>query len=79
MSDLDCDEFVELVTAYLDGALDEETQARVARHLSLCDGCETYLDQFRQTIRTLGDDRPGEGLPAEARAALLAKFRTRKN
>jgi anti-sigma factor RsiW len=77
MSDLNCNEFVELVTAYLDGALDDETQARFVDHLSLCDGCETYLDQFRQTIRSIGDDKPADALSPEARAALLAVFRTR--
>ena len=78
MSDLDCNEFVELVTAYLDGALDEETEARFVDHIAVCDGCETYLDQFRQTVRTVGGDKPAEGLPDEARDALLAAFRTWK-
>jgi predicted anti-sigma-YlaC factor YlaD len=83
MSDLDCDEFVELVTAYLDGALDAADQARFVDHLAVCDGCERYLDQFRLTIRSLGDrperDQAAEGLPEEAREFLLAAFRSRKS
>jgi anti-sigma factor RsiW len=74
MRDLNCNEFVELVTAFLDGALDPETQDRVADHLAMCDGCERYLDQMRQTIRTVGD-LPPESLPREARDALLSAFR----
>jgi hypothetical protein len=55
VSDLTCAEFVELGTAFLDGTLDSITERRLIDHLPNCDGCEQYLDQFRQTIRTLGD------------------------
>ncbi len=51
---MDCNELVELVTAYLDGALDLDTRARFDMHLLECDGCENYLAQFRSTIKTLG-------------------------
>ena len=74
MSDLDCNEFVELVTAYLDGALDEETEQRFNDHLEMCDGCDTYLDQIRQTTKTLGSMTP-EALPDASRQALLDAFR----
>jgi anti-sigma factor RsiW len=74
--DLNCNEFVELVTAYLDGELDAESERRLVDHLALCNGCERYFDQFRQTIGTLGD-LPVEGLPAAAREALLSAFRDR--
>jgi predicted anti-sigma-YlaC factor YlaD len=73
---MDCVEFVELVTAYLEGALDTETEQRVVDHLALCDGCEQYLDQIRDTVRRLGD-LPPEGLSNDARDALLAAFRGR--
>jgi len=54
MRALDCDELVELVTAYLDGALDLDTRERFDLHLLECDGCENYLQQFRNTVSTLG-------------------------
>ena len=38
---MDCNELVELVTAYLDGALDPDTRARFDIHLSECDGCRS--------------------------------------
>jgi anti-sigma factor RsiW len=69
-----CEEFVELVTAFLDGALDPGTEARFVEHIAECDGCETYLHQFRQTVATLGN-LPAESLPADARATLLGAFR----
>ena len=74
MSDLDCNEFVELVTAFLDGALDAETERRFVDHLAFCDGCDTYLDQIRQTAKTVGSLSP-EALPEASRQALLDAFR----
>ncbi|HSK96808.1 MAG TPA: zf-HC2 domain-containing protein [Euzebyales bacterium] len=74
MSDLDCNEFVELVTAFLEDGLDTETEQRVIDHLALCAGCEQYFAQFQQTIRALGDLGP-QRLPDDTRAALLEAFR----
>jgi nicotinate-nucleotide adenylyltransferase len=52
---MNCDEFVELVTAHLEGTLDDETERRVVEHLALCDGCARYLQQVRHTVDTLAD------------------------
>jgi anti-sigma factor RsiW len=51
---MDCNELVELVTAYLDEALDPDVRERFDLHLLDCDGCENYLQQFRATLDTLG-------------------------
>jgi anti-sigma factor RsiW len=69
-----CEEFVELVTAYLEGELDPETAQRFVEHMALCEGCERYLDQFRTTVRTLGT-LPAESLTPDARERLLGAFR----
>lgn len=74
MTALDCDRFVELVTAFLDGALDTDTERQVVEHLAECDGCGVYLDQMRGVVRGLGQ-LPPERLAADTRAALLAAFR----
>jgi anti-sigma factor RsiW len=75
VTDLNCDELVELVTDHLDGALDDETERRVADHLTGCDGCTSYVDQMKQTIVTLGSSPADVELTDEARDALLAAFR----
>lgn len=54
LPDLPCEQLVELVTAYLEGALDATTTARFDEHIGECTGCAIYLDQFRQTIALLG-------------------------
>lgn len=75
MKPMDCNELVELVTAYIDGALDAGTRARFDLHLLECDGCENYLQQFCATVRTVGTIRDDELDPA-FRARLLDAFRS---
>ncbi len=71
---MDCNELVELVTAYLDESLDPETRARFDLHLLECDGCQNYLQQFRATVSTVGKIRD-EQLDPVFRARLLDTFR----
>jgi anti-sigma factor RsiW len=71
---MDCNELVELVTAYLDGALDDETHARVEAHLTTCDGCVNYIQQIRETVQTVGKIRDQELDPA-FRSRLLDAFK----
>ena len=74
---LDCNEFVELVTAYLDGALGPADRQRVLDHLDLCDGCSTYLEQIRATARAVADLPAPGALPDAGRQRLLDAFRRR--
>ena len=74
---LDCNEFVELVTAYLEDALEPADRQRVLDHLDLCDGCSTYLEQIRTTVRAVGDLRAPGALPDVGRQRLLEAFRRR--
>jgi anti-sigma factor RsiW len=73
-NDLTCQEFVELVTEYLEETLPLGERARVAAHLTDCDYCVGYLEQMRQTIRALGG-LSEERLDPGARDRLLAEFR----
>jgi anti-sigma factor RsiW len=52
--DLRCVEFVGLVTAYLDGEVDEEQRRRIDKHLEGCRGCRAALSQFQTVIRLAG-------------------------
>ncbi|WP_405386618.1 zf-HC2 domain-containing protein [Streptomyces sp. NBC_01102] len=71
---MNCDEFVELVTDFLESALSEEDERRFVEHLAECAKCETYLDQFRQTIRTTGELTP-DSISPDAQQQLLTVFR----
>jgi anti-sigma factor RsiW len=48
---ISCRELVELVTAYLEGALDADVSRRMDAHLQLCPPCAEYVDQVRMTAR----------------------------
>ena len=72
--DLSCQEWVELVTAYLDGSLSRRVRQAVDRHLAGCIGCRDYLEQMRRTIALtgmLGDTAP----PPEVVDALVAAYK----
>ena len=77
-AELTCQELVELVTAYIDDALPDSERARFERHLSLCPGCDTYVEQIRETVRLTGAGATETSLPPAARDALLAQFRNWK-
>jgi len=70
-----CQEMIEVVTNYLDGALDTDEHQRFERHLSRCAGCNTYLDQIRETIRQTGMVPDEESLPPVLREEIVAQFR----
>jgi predicted anti-sigma-YlaC factor YlaD len=72
-----CVEFVELVTDWMELALDDDGRTEVEEHLAICPNCTAYLDQVRQTVALLRHT-PEEAPPAAAREALLAVFRERR-
>jgi predicted anti-sigma-YlaC factor YlaD len=71
-----CQQFVELVTGYFEGALAPRTLSQVEEHLVMCDWCVTYADQMQATIAMLRDLRHA-GSP-EPPDAVLAAVRMNK-
>ena len=74
-----CRQFVEDVTAYLDGALPDEIVMLVELHLADCPHCREYLSQMQQTIalsRAL-TEHDVDAMPAEVRDRLMEAFRKR--
>ena len=76
-ADLECIDLVEMVTDYLESALDQERREMVEAHLRTCDGCKVYMEQMRETREYLGHVPPdaAEDLPDQARRDLLDAFR----
>ena len=73
-----CVEMVEVVTEWMEGALDDDTRAAVEEHLAICPDCTAYLDQLRTTTALaarLADPAQAEPVPDETKARLLAAFR----
>jgi hypothetical protein len=74
VNELECRQFVEQVTAYLERALTPAEEQAFVGHLTDCDGCDRYLDQVRQTTQAL-HSLPADALSPESRATLLNTFR----
>lgn len=72
--DLTCQELVELVTDYLEGALSSSDQVRFQAHLAMCRYCTAYLAQMQRTIQVLGRLTEAS-LEPYARDDLLQLFR----
>jgi anti-sigma factor RsiW len=71
-----CQQFVELITDYLEGALTTRALSRVEEHLVMCDWCVTYLEQMDATIASLaalGATRSAEPPDDALLSALRAK------
>jgi anti-sigma factor RsiW len=72
--ELTCKELVDLVTDYLEQRLSAPDRARFDEHLAACPYCTTYLEQMRQTVRTLGC-LPEDSIPPAALDELLGHFK----
>jgi len=71
-----CQQFVELITEYFEGALAPRTLSHVEEHLVMCDWCTTYLEQMQLTIASL--QALQEPAAVEPPATVAAALRARK-
>ncbi len=72
--DLACQQAVELVTDYLEGALSRRDRRRLEAHLRGCPNCAAYLEQIRRTIAVSGTVRTDD-LTEEAQTELTELYR----
>jgi anti-sigma factor RsiW len=73
-----CRELVEILTDYLEDALQPGVRAEIERHIVICRGCSTYVEQMRSTIGLLGRIAAASADEADADARgeqLLSMFR----
>lgn len=74
MSVQTCQDVVDLVTSYLEGALPPADRLAFERHVAICPPCRGYLSQIRVVIASAGSLKE-EGLPEGVRTALVESFR----
>jgi anti-sigma factor RsiW len=72
--DIVCQEAVELVTEYLEGALPRRQRRRFQAHLKNCPNCAAYLEQIRMTIELTGAIE-ADDLTPEAQTELKDLYR----
>ena len=76
VDEVTCEQFVELVTEYFEGALQARTLSQVEEHLVMCDWCLTYVEQMRATIASLRELK--EPRSPEPPDSLLSALRARR-
>jgi anti-sigma factor RsiW len=69
-----CQQAVELVTDYLEGALSRADHRRFEKHLAQCHGCTEYLAQIRATIVITGRVTPDD-LTEQMRGEFIDLYR----
>jgi anti-sigma factor RsiW len=62
-AEIPCQEVVELVTDYLEGALSRRDRRRFDHHIAGCPHCTAYLEQMRETLRLSGELVPEDLSP----------------
>jgi len=72
--ELTCKELVELVTEYLEETLSATDRTRFDEHLATCPFCQLYVQQMRDTIRTMGH-LPESAISPATLDALRTHFR----
>ena len=68
-----CQQWVEIVTDYLEGALPPALQEAADRHLADCPHCREYLEQMRRTV-SIASGLHDEDVPADVVDALARAF-----
>ena len=73
--DARCDEVVELVSDYLEHALDPNEGEAIEQHFVICAACADYLEQMRSTLQLASSLRTDRVLDEVGLSTLLELFR----
>ena len=74
LPEMPCQELVEVITDYLEGALPEPDRIRFEEHLEVCGKCREYVAQFERTIAAVGVVTE-QDLDPDVREGLMEAFR----
>ena len=75
---LTCRELVEVVTGYLENEVEPAERADIERHIVICRGCSTYVEQMRSTIDVLGRVAHDGPVPSDGLLSLSREWRSRR-
>ena len=74
MKNIVCVSGVELLTEYLEGALEPDLRAAIEAHVTGCPRCESFIASYLETPRIVREATSVE-MPADLEASLLAAIR----
>jgi anti-sigma factor (TIGR02949 family) len=69
--DHDCRDFLEQVSDYIDGSLDELTCENFKKHLDECEHCQVVINTTKKTIELYHDKNMEIQLPPGVRSRLF--------
>ncbi len=72
--DLACQQAIEMITDYLEGALSRRDRRNLENNLRSCPNCTAYLEQIKLTIEMTGSIAPDD-LSPEAQTDLTELYR----
>ncbi|MCB4791644.1 MAG: protease complex subunit PrcB family protein [Elusimicrobia bacterium] len=70
---MNCENIQDLLQLYIDNKLDAETKMKIAEHIKQCKECSQFLNEFNDTIETLGKLKEVK-LPADYYSKLSLKL-----
>jgi anti-sigma factor RsiW len=76
-----CSQFLQELTDYLDGVIDDKTRAELEEHLHWCRNCYVVVSTTKQTIEIYRDSRLYEipdDLRGRLRSAIMSKCAAHK-
>jgi hypothetical protein len=76
-----CSEFLQELTNYLDGVIDDRTKTELEGHLSWCHNCYVVCDTTKKTIEIYRDSKLYElpdDLRTRLRSAIVSKCQGQK-
>jgi len=77
-----CSDFLQELTNYLDGALDDRTKTELEGHLAWCHNCYVVCDTTKKTIEIYRDStlyELPEDLRTRLRSAIVSKCKSHKS
>lgn len=69
-----CDQLMESLSEYVDGALDPALCAELERHLCECDDCQIVFNTMKKTIELYRKVAPAGDVPDDVRSRLYARL-----
>ena len=65
-----CDKYLEMISLYVDGELDEDSAAQLREHLDECQECRKYYEAFSIISQNIDETQAPEGFASEVMGAL---------
>ncbi len=69
-----CRHFLESLSEYVDGTLNQELCDEIERHLAGCEDCRVVIDTLKKTIYLYHETAASPSIPSNVRARLFKRL-----